>query len=155
MSNKIVFAFTLFMAAFAQAKTPYTFAIPSGWFENKDFMGMDYVLFTPYKPNRLQPVLFIQSQKAKAPANGVEFLQNQIKTTALGKVLESGTIPTLKSKAAFIKIQKQSGDEIVKQLFVLLPNTNSHQMLVFSAPADYFEDYYPDVKQMVKSFAAK
>lgn len=150
---KLFFIFNfLFIASMALADGEISIEAPQGWYVNKNYMGMDYALFTPYKPNRLQPVLFVHTDKGiYTDKSSLDFLLTETKKNPEVTILSSGLLSIKNSKAAFIKSKRQKGNETIHEYMVMIPHGKRYHMLVFSAPEDYFEDYSADVKMIVQN----
>lgn len=150
MRSILIFNF-LFLTFATQAIGHIVIEAPQGWYLNRNYMGMDYALFTPYKPNRLQPILFVHTDKGVyTDKSSLNFLLSETKKNPEAIVLSSGLVSIQNSKAAFIKMSRQKGNETVLEYMVMVPHGKEYHMLVFSAPEDYFEDYSADVKMIVQ-----
>ncbi len=160
MKNLIIIFILLFSTpSFAFKNKFFKMLSPEGWFENPNYLGMDVVYFSPYKPNREQPVLMLMTHKKTTEfKNAKEFLLKQIELHKTNFKSNNNTTYRLvsegqiKSKGHFAKVEFTRGKEVFNEYFALFPNKENLHVLLFSSPKDYFVDYWGDVSKTLNSF---
>lgn len=122
---------------------------PEGWKANKDYLGMEWVVYSPFKLNRAQPVLFVSHFNGSYSAEkALEALKSEDNSPAV--LRESGFIKSKNTKIAFIKLEIVKKNEVFYELMAIIPGQTKYHSVTFSAPKDYFSDYEKQVRAMLQ-----